>query len=155
MEWKTRDKNLMWASSISGSVVGSCVGLIWRGPLAIVPGALLYGLLGGFGQASANWLHYWRISNALVTTEDKMTMRELFRTPFTPEQREQPVYDPIGDAAKWIQTKLTKTIDTPVWASPLVHAVDMQHRKKINYQIILLQDQVRDLMEEIKQLEQS
>lgn len=62
-------------------------------------------------------------------------------------------FDPFSDMFNWARDKLAEKVDMPTWASPLVNAVDLEYRRRLNFKISLLHNQIDDLSREISAIE--
>ncbi|KAL2915271.1 hypothetical protein HK105_205136 [Polyrhizophydium stewartii] len=61
-----KDRDDMIATTTAGLATGAMAGYIWRGPLAIPSGALMYACVAAAGQAGISWLRNVRLEAAVA-----------------------------------------------------------------------------------------
>ncbi|KAI8848505.1 hypothetical protein BC829DRAFT_393711 [Chytridium lagenaria] len=166
-----RDKDEMIASTLSGAVVGGGLGYIWRGPRSIPIGMLVYGSLATLLQFTATSLRHYRQSLSLTletpsTSTPPSTLLSKWQTlpRFTSNPTHEPVgrfeIDPLGSLVGWITGKVVDRSGgghelgaAAWWASPVLNAVDMEYRVRLNKKIGILERQVEKLRKEVAELE--
>ncbi|KAJ3103426.1 hypothetical protein HDU97_010172 [Phlyctochytrium planicorne] len=171
-----RDYDEMIATVTSGTIVGGGLGHIWRGPRSIPMGMLVYGLLAATSQYTYTTFRRWRLkqgfelelASQLPPTPPKPSLLEQWKT--MPRFRTSEGYptdksqdwDPVGALVKWVlgsfsEKFIPKTEQGDLdlgasawWASPVLNAVDMEYRLRLNAQIEALEGQVSFLREKVE-----
>ncbi|KAJ3194911.1 hypothetical protein HK101_001583 [Irineochytrium annulatum] len=151
-----RDKDELIASAISGTLVGGSFG----GSAGIPAYALVYGV----GCAAAQWsytlLRHWRLRAAMQQRDDELnkrprpqTMMEWWRSVdrfgHVDKQPQGYTYDPVGEVLGWIRSRVMANFDVPAYLSPLVNAVDVEYRVRLNTKADILKVQIENLEAEI------
>ncbi|TPX32966.1 hypothetical protein SmJEL517_g03991 [Synchytrium microbalum] len=174
--WHRLGRDEFIASTLAGSIVGSRLGYMWRGYMAIPAGIIMYGGLAGLGQMGITSFRRWkqdvgyadwRRSVGLDHTTDSSVRDRWWRrqeTFYRSKEDDNIVmppssysWDPLRDGMDWASAKLNQYVTLPAWASPLANALDIEYRKKLNMQIQALEAQVfvlRKRVEEAKQKQQ-
>lgn len=68
--FRERSKTDLFASILSGTILGCGIGFIWRGPFAIVPVGIVHGFGAGVGQSIYTLFDNWRIKKAIARLEN-------------------------------------------------------------------------------------
>lgn len=153
-------------STISGAIVtGSFSGNHIRGRSGILPSMFVFSVLGAGLQTIVTFARHKRLEMALIEhnrinqpvqnarENNHQTLSEVFATRMdmgnSISQTEDPVRALFSNAKSYIESK----VDVPEWASPLVNAVDINHRRTLNFRIEMLQDQINVLKKDIEKLE--
>ncbi|KAI8617634.1 hypothetical protein BC830DRAFT_1166849 [Chytriomyces sp. MP71] len=159
-----RDADEAFASTLSGSVIGGCLAHYTRGPLAVAGGAIMFGGLGLAGQSLFTFLRHKRQEAAF----------RLKHAPTLQQNEEEPVslkhnkirsesdphfddhgWDPLRDATEYLQKMVGNAFggeeSVPAWASPMVNALDLEYRKRLNIKIDILERQCASLRYQLKQ----
>lgn len=169
----SRDWNEMIASAGSGAFVGGITGWIWRGPMAIPAGVIMYAGITSTGQfiySSARWYRMkeaWKIhqqqqhqqlfqpyESSLPPTpaphkESYWRRTAAFRQDHNKDPKE--ASDPIKFVFDFIISQVRYHLDgLPEWASPLANAIDVEYRKRLNVRIRILEDQIEELQEKVQ-----
>lgn len=144
---KGRDWDEMASTLAAGSTVGMGIGYFWRGPKAIIPGILTYSLIAGFGQAVYTRLRHYRqtlaLEHSIAPPEEPFRFRELLKTKSMESNYGE--IDPIQMLMGWVRDTMASVVDLPSWASPLVNALDLEYRNRLNYKIAFLEQQIGEL----------
>jgi hypothetical protein len=172
---KNKDRDQMLASVVSGATIGASLSYYTRGTYAIIPGLITYGLIASVGQFIYTYFRHQRLNKALHLHNSKLTpsdpitipppspsVREIWQSykflsneDFTVQDRD---LDPLKDFFNYSVAKINSWFgdseDIPDWASPLVNALDIDYRKKLNVRINILNGQVSELEEQKKQLKE-
>jgi hypothetical protein len=139
----------------------------------MISGGLMYGMISGSLQLAYTYLRHYRQRLAfkeamnplpplatIPTSEASEESRGIYKhypEPFHPTIRdpsEDKGYDPLGELIKWARVKIkSQIVDTPKWASPILNALDLEYRDRLNFKIRVLERQVGKLKEELKVLE--
>ncbi|KAJ3276002.1 hypothetical protein HDV01_006172 [Terramyces sp. JEL0728] len=147
----TLDRDELLASTISGSICGSAIGYLWRRSPAIIPGAIIYSLVAASGQSVFIGIRNWRINIALQREKQPL---EPITDPFSKYKGgvfintgeiEPTEFDPARKVFSFVQLLFPESL------SFLRYAVDLDYRKKLNFKIEVLSQQIEDLNGEIKQ----
>lgn len=160
------DKDNMIASAISGAFLGLGTGYYWsRGnKYALIPAACVQSILAIIGQTVVTSITHKRIDIAVKKLEntqelDKSTnwKKNLTRVSNGKDlpDRSQSDIDPMKYLIESFKDVFIGTFfpDSP---SYVIHATDLEYRRKLNLKIALLTDQIHDLKEELhsKQIKQ-
>lgn len=159
-DYTRRDYDDMYSSLIAGSILGSGAGFMQRGKWGILPGILGYGFIAGAGQAIYSKLRHFRQQVALrPEKESGFTFRDVLEGKTGDSFGE---IDPFQMLFAWGKRQLERVVTIPSWASPLVlilifnfqvNAVDLDYRHRLNYKISILEEQIENLANEVKELE--
>ena len=172
-----RDRDNLIASACSGMLNGAFFGYFTSGPWAIIAGSLTYAALAAGTQYTISIGRRWRQNVALDRHlhPEKHSSQSyftgpggLFANPFLSEDESDQLA--LKTAQNFSLTEKMKDMDDPVrhlfmavrdflreyvigeypeWASPFVHALDMEYRNKLNLRIEILEAQLVVLREEI------
>ncbi|KAI9096964.1 hypothetical protein DFS34DRAFT_129644 [Phlyctochytrium arcticum] len=162
--YRTRNKDEMIASVAAGAFVGAGVGLVWRGPMAMIAGSLMYSALACGGQFSYLLARDWRLKRAVqermntinpppAVEPDKcaFSLSRIWDMEILRENAGEVVeaaeIDPLGSLFIWARDKVNQNVNVPEWASPLMNAWDIEYRKRLNARLEILEAQVADLKE--------
>ena len=111
---------------------------------------MAYGLVAALGQTVYTVARHARITYALERTPiQEWTVREFFFANWKREHAVDVHYDVFTDALSRIKRYLLDEQEPSPWASPFLNAFDLEHRKKLNYKIQVLEAQIDLLTEEI------
>jgi hypothetical protein len=135
----------MQASIGAGSLVGGCISFYQRG--RILPGFILYGLLAGAANSVYSWIRVQRLLAADKPSSESFTLnsKELFTANLRSNLPVHVTQDPVSSLLNWVRDKINHKYNPPVWASPVLNAVDLNYRRKLNYQIEYLEQQIAEL----------
>ena len=150
-----KDKDDVIASTGAGMLVGGWFAYFTRGPRAVAAGCMAYGFACCFVQMGLSLMRNYRLEMALrnpVEGSQGFNWRdEALRTTAAIER--QDAWDPVQDFFKWLRLKTVGRFAPQQWSSPLLNAIDSDHRRVLNAKIVILQDQIESLKTEIKGLE--
>ncbi|KAJ3412977.1 hypothetical protein HDV05_008692 [Chytridiales sp. JEL 0842] len=170
--WKLRDKDEFIASMGSGTVVGLGAGYIWRGPVAMPAGALMYGIVAGslqlavtaFRRQRQEWAYTYSQrapppppspSSSSLDPSNKGIYKH-FPEPFHAEARDPSQdagWDPVGEFVMYLRNKFKAHVEVvPEWASPILNALDLEYRERLNIKIASLEGEVGNLRAELRSL---
>ncbi|KND00372.1 uncharacterized protein SPPG_04696 [Spizellomyces punctatus DAOM BR117] len=162
--FRMRDKDELISSITSGAIVGAGMGLIWRGPRALLSGSLMYSLLACGGQTLYLVGRQWRLRTALQQRIDNQSpipdrdqgfslsrfwQMEILRPDPSAKPAPAAEIDPVGSLFVWARDKINANVDLPDWTSPLLNAWDIEYRKRLNIRLKILESQVGELRETV------
>lgn len=164
-----RDKDDVIASMISGGVVGGGLGLLWRGPKAIIAGSLMYSAIATGLQTVYLLGHHWRLNKALQQHIQESSPNQEIEKPFSlarfwdreilrkdphlPPDKGKEI-DPVGAVFMWAKNKINENVEVPDWTSPLLNAWDVEYRKRLNVRLKVLESQVGELRRNVGELKE-
>jgi hypothetical protein len=154
------DKNNMTASAISGAFLGIGTGYYWsRGnKYALIPAACVQSVLAIIAQTVATSITHKRIAIAIKKLENPQEpdnkvhwKNNLTRLPNGKDlpDRSQSDMDPMKHLIESFRNVFINTFfpDSP---SYVIHATDLEYRRKLNLKIAILSDQIQELKEELE-----
>ena len=162
--FKRRDKDELLSSIFAGGIVGSSAGYIYKGRFGVMPGLFMFSGIAATGQIIYSFLRHARIQYALkeqgisdhkssrFSIVDHIKNGSRFKNILDNEEivPEKYDWDPVRDGFEALVSIIGSLIDIPEWASPLVNALDSDYRKKLNYQIRILEDEISQLQKRVK-----
>ncbi|KAI9203584.1 uncharacterized protein BJ171DRAFT_137034 [Polychytrium aggregatum] len=156
-----RDKDELISTATAGSIIGAGLGLLWRGPMAVIPGSVMYALLTASGQMGYTYLRHYRqrvgvdlLNQQLSPDSQADSKDDWYNKPFRSEPILDPqrsTWDPIKDAYHHVRDLIIGPVghdseyQVPSWASPLANALDMEYRNKLNSYIATLEFQIAEV----------
>lgn len=151
--WVRRDADELLSSGIAGGVVGLAAGYIYKGKYGVSPGFFMFTGIAVCGQLVYTGLRHLRIyfalkdsTPAIATTSLK---EKIHNQKFKPIQdigvQDTRASDPFRNVFERFISTIGQVVDFPEWASPLVNALDPDYRKRLNYRIRILQDEIEEL----------
>ncbi|KAJ3280670.1 hypothetical protein HDU79_011447 [Rhizoclosmatium sp. JEL0117] len=152
--WRHRDGDEMLASTVAGSVVGGGLAYYTRGSLAVIGGGIMFGTLAAVGQYAATKFRHARqeAGYAIAKGEEKKEKRiDLRNQPERePESFDDHGYDPLREFTQYLRRKVLDrmgdvTVTNGGWVSPMLNALDLDYRKRLNIKIEILERQVSSL----------
>ncbi|TPX41881.1 hypothetical protein SeMB42_g05369 [Synchytrium endobioticum] len=174
--WHRLGRDEFIASTLSGSLVGTKLGHMWRGWKAVPAGIIVYGGLAGIAQLTITSVRRWKqdtaymewkkavglIIDSPVHTVDNATRARWWKNQenFYRKRDQDDVvvppsnyyWDPVKDGLDWVSNKINQHVTLPEWASPMANALDIEYRKKLNMQIQALEAQVTVLRKRVDEL---
>ncbi|KAJ3069323.1 hypothetical protein HDU98_007634 [Podochytrium sp. JEL0797] len=155
LNWRHRDADEMRASIVAGSVVGGGLAYYTRGSLAVIGGGIMFGTLSAVGQYAYTYFRHARQDAAykLQTQGDTPTTKLMdLRNPKPREEEsfDDHGYDPLREFTQFVRRKVLDrmgdvTVVNGGWVSPVVNALDLEYRKRLNVKIEILERQVGSL----------
>ncbi|KAJ3007543.1 hypothetical protein HKX48_009060 [Thoreauomyces humboldtii] len=164
--FRTRNKDELIASIVSGAVVGAALGALWRGPKAMIAGSLMYATISCGGQALFLTARQWRLREGLKQRAQDVSGQPVPRpwsmARFWEQEIQRPnshlpvekakEFDPLGDLFLWTRDRINENVDLPDWMSPMLNAWDIEYRKRLSIRLGILEVQVGDLKTEVARL---
>ncbi|KAI8914988.1 hypothetical protein DFJ77DRAFT_464245 [Powellomyces hirtus] len=167
--YRMRNKDEIIASIASGAVVGAGLGLLWRGPKAMIAGSLMYAMLACGGQTAYLLGRQYRLREGLkqrlrddaIRSGDppprEWSLARFWEMDITRPESHLPAppkkeLDPLGDAFVWARDMINANVDMPDWTSPMLNAWDIEYRKRLSIRLGILEVQVRDLNESVAKM---
>ena len=138
------------SSFVSGAIVGCGIGMIWRGPRAILPIAVLHGFVGLGGQFVVNMVDKFRYSVAIKKLES-LNMIEIPKQMEYKNRNEQVVKeDPIKLIFNRVRDVVLNAVGVENIPDCIIYATDIEYRKKQLLKIGILRTQIYDLKKELE-----
>ncbi|KAI8590384.1 hypothetical protein BDZ88DRAFT_108786 [Geranomyces variabilis] len=165
--YRLRNKDEIIASIASGAVVGAGIGLMWRGPKAMIAGSLMYALIACGTQSAYLFARQYRLRRGLeqrlqstqLPTPPPWSLRQFLEQDILRSESHAGTksladsdFDPLGAVFMWARNKINENVDVPDWTSPLLNAWDFEYRKRLSLRLGILEVQVADLRETVGRL---
>ncbi|KAJ3016481.1 UNVERIFIED_CONTAM: hypothetical protein HDU68_012183 [Siphonaria sp. JEL0065] len=160
LNWKHRDSDEMLASITAGSVVGGSLAYYTRGSLAVIGGGIMFGTLSAVAQFAFTQFRHARQDAAYAIKKGEQTESSKTLDLRNPPAREVDSfddhgYDPLREFTQWVQkTIINKVGGVAVvdggWVSPMLNALDLDYRKRLNVKIEILERQVASLRTQLE-----
>ncbi|KAJ3153062.1 hypothetical protein HDU86_005360 [Geranomyces michiganensis] len=164
--YRLRNKDEIIASIASGAVAGAGIGLMWRGPKAMIAGSLMYALIACGTQSAYLLARQYRLRRGLEQRIQSTSStpppppwsvrqfleQDILRSESSAKSLADADFDPLGSAFMWARNKINENVDVPDWTSPLLNAWDFEYRKRLSLRLGILEVQVADLRESVGRL---
>ncbi|KAI9328520.1 hypothetical protein BDR26DRAFT_53024 [Obelidium mucronatum] len=161
LNWKHRDSDDMLASVVGGSVVGGGLAFYTRGSLAVVGGGIVFGTLSAIAQFGFTQFRHARQEAAyeLQNGEEQKASKKYMDFRNAPPREgtsfDDHGYDPLREFTQWAQKKIINKVGGVAvvdggWVSPILNALDLEYRKRLNVKIDILERQISSLRTQLE-----
>ncbi|KAJ3130580.1 hypothetical protein HK100_007941 [Physocladia obscura] len=175
--WRHRDSDDMLASLVGGAVVGSGLAYYTRnellstldsGSFAVTGGGILCAGVFGVLQFGATKLRHARQEagaarkqrelDVIAGNDDSQQQQSLGKLLKNPPPRDEIFdergWDPLNDFTKYLRGRAVNTFDENFvsWASPVINALDLDYRNRLNAKIAILERQIASLNSQLEKV---